>query len=67
MSLSQNKNILNESIDLDFESSLGNNFYLNDLLQSKFFKEINNYNLIKIKGGKFIIFIFGQIYPLSLN
>lgn len=63
MSLSQNKNILNEFIDLDFESSLGNNFYINDLLQSKLFKEINNYNLIKIKGGKFIIFNLAKFIP----
>ena len=63
MSLSQNKNILNEFIDLDFESSLGNNFYISDLLQSKFFKEINNYNLIKIKGGKYIIFNVAKFIP----
>ena len=57
------KNIFNELEDLDLESSLGNIFYINDLLQSKFFKEINNYNLIKIKYGKYIIFNLSKYIP----
>ena len=64
ISLLQNsKNIFNELNDLDLESSLGNNFYITDLLQSQLFKQINNYNLIKINHGKYIIFNLSRYIP----
>ena len=63
MTLLLNKNYSNEFSNLDLENSLGNNFDINDLLQSKLFKEINNYNLIKIQGGKYIIFNLAKFIP----
>ena len=54
---------INKYSDLDLESSLGENFYVKDLIQSKLFKEINNYNLIKIKQGKYIIFNLAKYIP----
>ena len=47
---------INKYNDLDLESAFRENFYINDLMQSKLFKKINNYNLIKIKQDKYIIF-----------
>ena len=63
MTLLHKKNSNNEFGDLDLESSLGNIFYVKNLLQSKLFKEINNYNLIKIKEGKYIIFNLAKYIP----
>ena len=62
MTLLQNKKYKNFSY-LDLESSFDNIFYIKDLLQSKLFKEINKYNLIKIKGGKYIIFNLAKFIP----
>ena len=53
----------NDFSNLDLRSSLGNIFYINDLLQSKLFKEINNYNLIRIKDGKYILFNISKYIP----
>ena len=54
---------INKYNDLDLESSLGENFYIKDLIQSQLFKKINNYNLIKIKQGKYIIFNLARYIP----
>jgi hypothetical protein len=54
---------INKYNDLDLESSLGENFYVKDLIQSQLFKKINNYNLIKIKQGKYIIFNLARYIP----
>ena len=48
---------------LNLENSLNDHFYVKDLAQSKLFKEINNYNLIKIKDGKYIIFNLSKYIP----
>ena len=63
MTLLHKKNSNNEFGELDLESSLGHIFYVKNLLQSKLFKEINNYNLIKIKEGKYIIFNLAKYIP----
>ena len=39
---------INKYNDLDLESVFRENFYINDLMQSKLFKKINNYNLINL-------------------
>ena len=63
MTLLHKKNSNNEFGELDLESSLGHIFYVKNLLESKLFKEINNYNLIKIKEGKYIIFNLAKYIP----
>ena len=45
------------------ENSLCENFYVKDLMKSKLFREINNYNVIKLKAGKFIIFNLSRCIP----
>ena len=54
---------INKNNDLDLESSLGEIFYVKDLIESKLFKKINNYNLIKIKDGKYILFNLSRFIP----
>ena len=64
MSLLQNSKIAdNDYCILDLETFLGNYFYISDLLQSKLFKEITNYNLIKIRDGRYIIFNLAKYIP----
>ena len=60
--LIHNKNY-NEINNKDLESSLGNDYYIEDLLQSQLFKEINNYNLIKFGDEKYIIFNLAKNIP----
>ena len=36
---------------------------MKDLIESKLFKQINNYNLIKIKDGKYILFNLSRFIP----
>ena len=54
---------INKYNDLDLESSLGENFYVKDLIQSRLFREINNYNLIKINKGKYLLFNLARFIP----
>ena len=61
--LTYNKNNYDKINNKDLENSLGNNYYIEDLLQSQLFKEINNYNLIKLGDGKFIIFNLAKYIP----
>ena len=67
MNNKRNKIVLQMNIsknnDLNLENSLGEIFYVKDLMQSKLFKQINNYNLIKIKDGKYIIFNLARFIP----
>ena len=58
---------MNKYRDLDLENSLGENFYIKDLIQSKLFKEINKYNLIKIKQRKYILFNLAKYIPNLFN
>ena len=60
--LIHNKNY-NEINNKDLESSLGNDYYIEDLLQSQLFKEINNHNLIKFGDEKYIIFNLAKNIP----
>ena len=61
--LTHKQNYNDEINNKGLESSLGKNYYIEDLLQSQLFKEINNYNLIKIGDGKFIIFNLAKYIP----
>ena len=54
---------INKNNDLNLENSLGEIFYVKDLMQSKLFRQINNYNLIKIKDGKYLIFNLARFIP----
>ena len=61
--IKNNKNNNYNINNLDLKSSLGNIFYIDDLLQSKLFKEINGCNLIRIKNDKYIIFNLSKYIP----
>ena len=53
----------NNMTNYNLYSSLGNIFRLDDLLQSRLFSEINFFNLIKIKGGKYLLFNVWKLIP----
>ena len=38
-------------------------YYINDLLKSKLFSSINNNNLVKVKGGKYILVNISKLIP----
>ena len=55
-----NKNNNNKINDITY---FKDNYYINDLLQSKLFTELNKMNLVKIKGGKYILLNVSKNLP----
>ena len=53
-------NITNNTNDITYYKD---SFYINDLLKSKLFTEVNKNNLIKVKGGKFFLINIARLIP----